>query len=449
MTEQVYQFRAGKPVGEREEGHCVTQDASAEARPRPERRLVWCRRCTLETRVGTRRLLPVLAVVVVAIFASASMVLPATAATSEGQRLRDAQESLQKIKNQVEAAQAQKAEDAAALQKAEAQLDEVAAALDDAEIALQTQQQAVARARNRLADLKQEQERRRGAVVERAVRLYKQGVDIPLARLFATGSLAKMADRSAHLSAATHADQEAMERTAAGEVAVDAQQQQLEEEERVLARVARQRRRMQAAAKELQATRALKLAKTRTRIADLREQERLAEADTRKLAAAVERSERQAARRTAMDSGAAANRRVQAQSPSRGRSAASGPNSSAGGWLWPARGPATSEFGPRWGRMHEGIDIGAGSGSPIYAASDGVVSFAGVMGGYGNMTLIDHGGTVTAYAHQSRIGVGVGQSVRAGQVIGSVGSTGNVTGPHLHFEVRAGGEPRNPRGYLP
>jgi murein DD-endopeptidase MepM/ murein hydrolase activator NlpD len=100
--------------------------------------------------------------------------------------------------------------------------------------------------------------------------------------------------------------------------------------------------------------------------------------------------------------------------------------------------------------MHEGIDIGAPSGAPIWAAAAGVVSYAGSMSGYGNLILVDHGGGVaTAYAHQSAFAVGVGTQVSAGQQIGYVGSTGNSTGPHLHFEVRIGGSPQNPRSYLP
>ena len=80
------------------------------------------------------------------------------------------------------------------------------------------------------------------------------------------------------------------------------------------------------------------------------------------------------------------------------------PPASAGGWTWPARGPLTSGFGPRWGRLHAGIDIAAPTGAPIYAARGGVVSYAGVMGGYGNIIVIDHGnGTTTRYAHQSRL----------------------------------------------
>lgn len=120
-----------------------------------------------------------------------------------------------------------------------------------------------------------------------------------------------------------------------------------------------------------------------------------------------------------------------------------------GGWVRPVSGPVTSGFGPRWGRLHAGMDFGAPTGTPIFAARSGVVSYAGTMSGYGNIVLIDHGGGITtAYAHQSRIMVSPGQSVSAGQQIGAVGSTGNSTGPHLHFEVRVNGSPRNPAGYL-
>lgn len=94
--------------------------------------------------------------------------------------------------------------------------------------------------------------------------------------------------------------------------------------------------------------------------------------------------------------------------------------------------------------MHQGIDIGAPTGTPIYAAAGGQVIFSGWMGGYGNLILIDHlDGRVTAYAHQSRLAVG-GGSVSRGQLIGYVGSTGDSTGPHLHFEVRVNGRAVDP-----
>lgn len=135
-----------------------------------------------------------------------------------------------------------------------------------------------------------------------------------------------------------------------------------------------------------------------------------------------------------------------------GGPAAGGPvgGQSSSGFVWPVLGRLTSPFGPRWGRMHQGQDIGAPTGTPIKAAKAGVVIKASAGGGYGNLTLIDHGGgIVTAYAHQSRFGTTEGAPVQQGQVVGYVGSTGNSTGPHLHFEVRVNGAPRNPRAYLP
>ena len=112
-------------------------------------------------------------------------------------------------------------------------------------------------------------------------------------------------------------------------------------------------------------------------------------------------------------------------------------------------GPITSPFGWRWGRMHQGIDIGVPMGTPIKAAAAGTIIYCGWESGYGNLTVIDHGGNLaTAYGHQSSIAVTCGQQVAQGQVIGYVGCTGHCTGPHLHFEVRIDGNPVDPMGYL-
>ncbi|MEN3313922.1 MAG: hypothetical protein V7605_156 [Acidimicrobiaceae bacterium] len=130
-----------------------------------------------------------------------------------------------------------------------------------------------------------------------------------------------------------------------------------------------------------------------------------------------------------------------------GTQVGSGTASSAG-LIWPIHAPVTSEFGARWGTIHPGIDIAAPTGTPIAAAKDGTVVFAGPNDGYGNYVCIDHGGGMsTCYAHQSRIAVSEGQSVRQGEIIGFVGSTGHSTGAHLHFEVRIDGVVQNPRNY--
>ena len=117
---------------------------------------------------------------------------------------------------------------------------------------------------------------------------------------------------------------------------------------------------------------------------------------------------------------------------------------------WPLVDRVTSEYGPRWGRMHEGIDIGGALGAPIHAAESGRVGFAGWIGGYGNTIIVDHGGGMaTLYAHMHGFATSFGETVSIGQVLGYVGNTGFSQGPHLHFEVRVGGTPVNPRKYLP
>lgn len=117
----------------------------------------------------------------------------------------------------------------------------------------------------------------------------------------------------------------------------------------------------------------------------------------------------------------------------------------------PLRGPLTSWFGlrahPLFGRrhFHTGVDIAAPSGTPVRAADEGTVLYAGWYGGYGKLVVLDHGqGVSTLYAHLSKILVTVGQRVAQHQLIGRVGSTGYSTGPHLHFEVRRNGRPVDP-----
>jgi murein DD-endopeptidase MepM/ murein hydrolase activator NlpD len=123
-----------------------------------------------------------------------------------------------------------------------------------------------------------------------------------------------------------------------------------------------------------------------------------------------------------------------------------------GEMIWPVNGTLTSSFGQRWGRLHAGIDIAAPGGTPIRAAMGGTVTWTqseAESGGYGLYTCVDHGGGLsTCYAHQSGFATTPGAEVSQGDVIGYVGNTGNSFGDHLHFEVRVGGVPSDPMGYL-
>lgn len=120
-----------------------------------------------------------------------------------------------------------------------------------------------------------------------------------------------------------------------------------------------------------------------------------------------------------------------------------------GQFLYPTNGVLTSGYGWRWGKFHHAIDIGAPAGTSIYAADTGTVTFAGYRSGYGYLVEIDHGnGYTTRYGHCQKLLVSTGQRVTRGQRIATVGSTGNSTGPHLHFEIRYNGASRNPLNYF-
>jgi murein DD-endopeptidase MepM/ murein hydrolase activator NlpD len=128
-----------------------------------------------------------------------------------------------------------------------------------------------------------------------------------------------------------------------------------------------------------------------------------------------------------------------------------------GNFCWPSASSTrvTSEFGMRFhpilkvNKLHTGIDIGAASGTKVLAANNGTVIKAGWNNSYGNVVMIDHGGgIVTLYAHNSKLLVSTGDVVSKGQNIALSGSTGNSTGPHIHFEVRVNGDYKNPRDWL-
>jgi murein DD-endopeptidase MepM/ murein hydrolase activator NlpD len=274
----------------------------------------------------------------------------------------------------------------------------------------------------RLGALQARAAKQRDAMAARAETMYKQGPTGGITTLLEAVNPQDALRRSAYADVISRTEQRTIETVTVAHTAVEAQRLKLKTEEDSLARVLQEQRTLLAEVQRLRDDKALAVAAADAQIAQL---ETHLEAEDRQVAAITRGSD------------------------SRGSSVAPAPKAARGGWVWPARGPVTSGYGARWGRMHRGLDIGAPTGAAIVAAKSGVVTMAGSMSGYGRVVIINHGGGYSSlYAHQSSIAVRSGQRVGAGQRIGSVGCSGSCTGPHLHFEIRVNGAARNPRNYL-
>ena len=119
-------------------------------------------------------------------------------------------------------------------------------------------------------------------------------------------------------------------------------------------------------------------------------------------------------------------------------------------FLWPVNGRINSGFGPRGSSFHDGVDIGAPEGAPVHAIDRGEVIYSDQLRGYGNIVIVRHGGNlISVYAHNQVNLVREGQGVERGQIVARVGSTGRVTGPHLHFEIRKNNTAQDPLRFLP
>ena len=277
---------------------------------------------------------------------------------------------------------------------------------------------------------------------ERIVEIYKSDAfDITSTILLDISSLTDLVDQFEYLQDVAGRDDEILAGVTEGREETRTARARTRRTRRAVARATAQlasRTEEQRQARDAVATRELDVTVARddktTLLARVRDTQGAARDDIRGLAAASEELEQEIL---------AAQRRVAAPaSTGSGRRPASG-------FIWPVNGPLTSGFGQRWGRLHAGVDIGVSFGTAIGAVAAGTVVYSGWLGGYGNLVVVDHGsGLTTAYAHQQRIYARVGQSVGQGEALGEVGSTGNSTGPHLHFEVRINGAAVDPLGYL-
>ncbi|MGH8908516.1 MAG: murein hydrolase activator EnvC family protein [Egibacteraceae bacterium] len=361
------------------------------------------------------------------------------AASPEERRAADSRAKVSAVLAELERARVDRAGRAAALADAARSFAVVMNAVGAAELAVQRQQVAVEQAQAELAALEALVDDQRQALAARAERLYKQGTTGSLTILLEAADPADALRRSAYAEAISRTERRTWEGVEVARTAVDAQRRKLRAEQASLRRVVADQRALLVEVAEIREDRAIALIAADQRLALI---EGHLEAENRQVIAITRRS---SVEELSSDVASAA------LDIAAGAASAVGAVGAVGGdgWIWPARGPVTSGFGFRWGRMHQGVDIGASTGAAIVAARSGVVRYAGTMSGYGRVVILDHGGGLsTLYAHQSAIAVDRGEQVGQGQRIGSVGCSGRCTGPHLHFEVRVNGAPRNPRNYL-
>ena len=365
--------------------------------------------------------------------AAMALVLVATAQPAQ------ARESLATTRKQAEAARQKKAQIAAklnTLKASDAQLASAVRVLDrqvaaelakagDARQAVLAAEAAVAQAESRIAGTEAQLTALRQAVVTRAVSAYVRPQEEMFATVLGAADFAEASRRTSLLAQVANHDRDVLDQ-------LRSLRQDLGDEQAAAAR-----------ARDLASERRLVV---NTRLAEL---ERVRK-EKQVLADALDKRIRQY--QSELDEAARQEAGLAALIRSRERAASSVLDGviSAAGLVWPVQGKLTSGFGPRWGRLHAGIDLAAGTGTPIKAAKAGEVIFSGSYSGYGNCVIIDHGGGLTTlYAHQSRVAAREGAQVAQGAVIGYVGSTGHSTGPHLHFETRVNGSPQNPRRFLP
>lgn len=351
----------------------------------------------------------------------------ASAQSSSESALEQAEAKVDQVAEELESVRS-RAEDARLeLRQANERLNEVEAAVNEVARQLNQQREMVRQAEAELEQLEAETRQLQKDAETRAISLFKKGGAQSVELLLASGDFEDAMDRSAYLRALSSGTTTDLEALQTSQVAVEEQRRFLVAEQDHLEQMRAQREQLLQRVEGIRNHKAMAAAKVNQKVDHLEDHKDHLEAEVNEIEDLIE----------------------ERQSRGVGGAAPVPVAASGSGYIWPACGGITSTFGYRWGRLHAGIDI---DDPPtwIRAANAGRVIYAGYRGGYGRLTLIDHGdGVVTAYAHQSQQLVGEGQSVAQGEQIGVIGSTGNSTGPHLHFETRVNGSPTDPMQYLP
>jgi murein DD-endopeptidase MepM/ murein hydrolase activator NlpD len=313
-------------------------------------------------------------------------------------------------------------------------LDRAQASLDRQKAELLEVRDRLEAARDRLERLRSELETARRVLAQRLVEIYKSDTPDALTVVLEADGFGDLLERAEFLERISNQDREITDRVRGLRDQAQDQAVQLADLEQ----------REQLAAERIMAERD-QIASAQSQLVSSRDHLAAVRADRRGALATV-RAEKDAALE---DLAALEAEQARVAAALQGAPAPGPIKQGSGQLIWPVNGTFTSPFGMRWGRLHAGIDISVPEGTPIRAADSGTVVLMGYVGGYGNYTCIQHTSSMsTCYAHQSSFATSNGASVSQGQVIGYSGNTGNSTGPHLHFEVRIGGSPVDPMGYL-
>jgi murein DD-endopeptidase MepM/ murein hydrolase activator NlpD len=334
--------------------------------------------------------------------------------------------TIQQFSNRIETLQGEISATERRLERAQASLDRQQAELEEVRDQLEE-------ARDRLERLRSELDRARRVLAARLVEIYKADSPDALTVVLESDGFGDLLERAEFLERISEQDRNITDRV----------RDLRDQAHKQAVRLAELEEQEQLAAERILAERD-QIAAAQSQLVTARDQLAAARADKRGALATVRDS------RVALEGDLRALEAEQARVQAALAAQAAGPlTQGSGGLVWPVNGPVVSPYGMRWGRLHAGVDIAVGSGTPIRAAAGGRVVLMGWVGGYGNYTCIQHGGSLsTCYAHQSSFATSNGASVGQGQVIGYVGCTGHCFGDHLHFETRSGGSPVDPMGYL-
>jgi murein DD-endopeptidase MepM/ murein hydrolase activator NlpD len=321
--------------------------------------------------------------------------------------------------------------------EARTQLSRVQHDLDDKRAELLRVRDRLEVARDRLVRARSELRQSRGALRDRLVELYKSDQPDVLTVVLEAHGFDDLLTRTDFLERLSDRDGQVLTR-------VRVLKARAEKAERTLASLERQRQ----VAAETILRRRDDIAASRDRLTSAQGDLRSARNGRRVVLAKVRQTRH--ADQEDLASMEAQQQKIQSRLAAAGGPGAGPIRHGSGQLIWPVNGPITGAFGEqRPGHIHAGVDIAAPGGTPIRAADSGKVVLMSWVSGYGNYTCVQHTASMsTCYGHQSRFGTSQGASVRQGQVIGFVGSTGHSTGNHLHFEVRINGSPVNPLGYL-